>query len=279
MSHRIHNKDNNYDKLKELMNVLREECPWDHDQTLASLRTYTLEEVHEVFEAIEMAIEHDQWQSLRQELGDLLFQVLFYAKIASERHAFVLDDVVSSLIAKMIYRHPHVFDAAQTDGERIDEERTNGEQTDDLSRQWETLKDSEHSERQSLMDGIPPLPALAMAHKMQRRASRVGFDWTKAADVLEKMHEELAEFEAEVTANADMTRLEDEFGDVLFTLVNLGRKMGIDAELPLLHANRKFANRFRRLENLAKSRNLDLSAMELDEMEALYQEIKHSDKR
>ncbi|MDQ6987826.1 MAG: nucleoside triphosphate pyrophosphohydrolase [Mariprofundaceae bacterium] len=260
MPHRIHNKDNNYDKLKELMNVLREECPWDHDQTLASLRTYTLEEVHEVFEAIEMAIEHDQWQSLRQELGDLLFQVLFYAQIASERHAFDLDDVVSSLIDKMIYRHPHVFDGAQTD---------------DLSHQWETLKDSEHSERQSLMDGIPPLPALAMAHKMQRRASRVGFDWTKAADVLEKMHEELAEFEAEVTANADMTRLEDEFGDVLFTLVNLGRKMGIDAELALLHTNRKFANRFRRLEKLAKSRNLDLSAMELDEMEALYQEIKH----
>jgi len=263
MPDRIHNKDNNYDKLKELMNVLREECPWDHDQTLASLRTYTLEEVHEVFEAIEMAIEHDQWDALRQELGDLLFQVLFYAQIASEQHAFDLDDVVASLIAKMVYRHPHVFDGAKTD---------------DLSRQWEALKDSEHSERQSLMDGIPPLPALAMAHKMQRRASRVGFDWTKAADVLEKMHEELAEFEAEVTSNADMTRLEDEFGDVLFTLVNLGRKMGIDAELALLHTNKKFANRFRCLESLAKSRNLDLSAMELDEMEALYQEIKHPDK-
>ncbi len=266
MPHRILNKDNNYDKLKELMNVLRKECPWDHEQSLASLRTYTLEEVHEVFEAIEMAIEHDQWDALRQELGDLLFQVLFYAQIASEHQAFGLDDVVDSLIAKMIYRHPHVF--VDTDNRESDKQ--------DLSIQWEKLKDSEHSERKSLMDGMPPLPALATAHKMQRRAARVGFDWTQAADVLKKMHEELAEFEAEVTANADMTRLEDEFGDVLFTLVNLGRKMGLDAELALMHTNRKFAGRFRKLEELATAEGLDLVKMDLDAMESLYQQVKHS---
>ena len=259
MPDRIHNNDNNYDKLCALINVLRNKCPWDNEQTLHSLRTYTLEEVHEVFEAIDTAVEKNDWAALKTELGDLLFQVLFYAEIAREQGAFSLDDVVDALIEKMIYRHPHVFDDAKSD---------------DLNRQWENLKDAEHTDRQSLMDGIPALPALAMAHKMQRRAARVGFDWAEADDVLEKMREEMAEFEAEVTANADISRLEDEFGDILFTLVNLGRKLGLDAELALLHTNKKFGDRFRKLETLAKSRNLELSALDLDEMEALYQEIK-----
>jgi len=259
MPERIANKDNYYDKLKELMYVLRKECPWDAEQTLESLRTYTLEEVHEVFEAIEAAVEHDQWQGLKHELGDLMLQVLFYAQIASENKQFNLDDVAQALIDKMIYRHPHVF--AQV-------------VTDDLSRQWESLKDEEHKGRNSLMDEMPPLPALALAHKIQRRASRVGFDWAQASDVIEKMHEELGELEAEVKMDASHARLQDEFGDVLFTLVNLGRKLDIDAELALMHTNRKFSGRFRVLEQLAEERSLNLDDMSLDDMEILYAEAK-----
>ena len=259
MPHRIHNKTNYYDKLKELMDLLREECPWDAEQTLESLRTYTLEEVHEVFEAIEDAVERDRWQPLKNELGDLLMQVLFYSRIASEAGRFDLDDVAQSLIDKMIYRHPHVFARARPA---------------DLGRQWEELKDKEHAGRTSLMDGIPPLPALARAHKIQRRASRVGFDWTEAADVIAKMREELSELEHEVRSNAPHARLQDEFGDVLFTVVNLGRKLDVDAELSLMHTNRKFAARFRRVESLASERGLELDSMSLDQMEALYREAK-----
>jgi len=259
MPQRVHGKDNYYSKLKELMNVLRKECPWDAEQTLDSLRTYTLEEVHEVFEAIEDAVERDQWQPLKHELGDLLIQVLFYACIAEERKQFNLDDVADALIDKMIYRHPHVFA---------------GGVKSDLNRQWETLKDEEHAGRTSLMDGIPPLPGLAQAHKMQRRAARVGFDWAQASNVLDKMHEELGELEAEVTQGAPHARLQDEFGDVLFTLVNLGRKLEIDAELALMHTNRKFASRFRNMELLAEKRGLCLDDLSLEDMELLYAEVK-----
>lgn len=259
MPDRIYNKTNYYDKLKELMNVLRNECPWDAEQTLDSLRTYTLEEIYEVFEAIEQAVEYDRWQPLKAELGDLLLQVLFYACIASERNQFDLDDVSQALIDKMIYRHPHVFATANRK---------------DLGRQWEELKDAEHAERKSLMDGIPPLPALAMAHKLQRRASRVGFDWSEANDVVAKMHEELGELELEVRNQAEHARVQDEFGDVLFTLVNLGRKLDIDAELALLHTNRKFASRFRRMEGLADDRGLSLDDMSLADLEVLYSQAK-----
>jgi len=261
MQELIRDKDNYYSKLKELMNVLRENCPWDKKQTLSSLRTYTLEETHEVLEAIDQAIQHDEWHALKSELGDLLLQVIFYARIASEEKHFDLDDVVDALIDKMIYRHPHVF---------------NGVQLNDPSRQWEQLKDAEHQDRISLMDGIPPLPALAYAHKQQRRASRVGFDWVKASDVIEKMEEELRELTHEVRSHADPSRIEDEFGDVLFTMVNLGRKLDIDAELALMHTNRKFANRFRAMEFLAAERKLNLADLDLDALELLYQEAKRN---
>lgn len=261
MPDRIRNKDNYYSKLKELMNVLRENCPWDKEQTLSSLRTYTLEETHEVLEAIELAVQQDKWDALKNELGDLLLQVIFYARIASEGKHFDLDDVADALIDKMIYRHPHVF---------------NGTQSNDLSRQWEFLKDAEHQDRDSLMDGIPPLPALAYAHKQQRRVSRIGFDWNSTTDVIEKMEEELAELAHEVHNHADQSRIEDEFGDVLFTLVNLGRKLNIDAELALMHTNRKFAHRFRAMESLAAMRQLNLDALGLDALESLYQEAKEA---
>jgi len=243
------------DRLEALMDVLREECPWDRQQTLTSLRTYTLEEVHEVLEAIDC----NDWDNLKIELGDLLLQIVFYARIAKEQQRFNLHDIAESIVDKMIRRHPHVFDDVVSD---------------DLSRQWEELKQTEHAERTSLMDGIPPLPSLAYARKVQQRAARVGFDWHAATDVLAKMHEELEEFEQEVLADDVVAeRLEDEFGDILFTLVNLGRKLGIDAELALMRTNRKFSDRFRQMESLASD---GLDALTLEEQEELYQQAKRS---
>lgn len=237
------------------MDVLREKCPWDQAQTFASLRQYTLEEVHEVIEAIDQ----EDWQSLKSELGDLLLQVVFYARLARERNLFTLHDVAESVVEKMIRRHPHVFD--------------NGK-TDDLSRQWHEIKDSEHRDRQSLMDGIPPLPALAYAYKQQKRAARAGFDWNEAKDVIAKMEEELAELASEVRQGSGPARLEDEFGDVLFTLVNLGRKLGLQAELALMRTNRKFEKRFRGMEALAIERNIKLQDLNLDALEVIYEEAK-----
>ncbi|MDX8395392.1 MAG: nucleoside triphosphate pyrophosphohydrolase [Mariprofundaceae bacterium] len=259
MPDRINNKDNYFDKLRELMNVLRKECPWDKEQTIESLRQYTLEETHEVLEGIDHALKHDDWNILQNELGDLLLQVAFYACIAEEKNKFTLQDVFEGLISKMIYRHPHVFADASPDS---------------LSEQWESLKDAEHLERKSLMDGIPPLPALSYAKKQQRRAARVGFDWNDADDVITKMYEELSELAEEVKAKAPQQRLEDEFGDVLFTLVNLARKLELDAELCLMQTNRKFGKRFRCMESISQKNEMNLSDLSLDELEKIYLQAK-----
>ncbi len=249
------------------MKVLRKECPWDREQTLRSLRRHTLEETHEVLEAIDAA-ERGDWSKLRDELGDLLLQVVFYAEIASEHGAFNLDDVVDALVGKMIDRHPHVFDPAGPDGS-VDPRK---------AADWERMKSREQTDRQSRMDGLPPLPALALASKIQSRAATVGFDWDRAEDVLGKIREELDEFAHEVRArDKDGSRIEDEFGDLLFTLVNLARKLGIDAELALMRTNRKFIERFRRMERLARERDLDLSGCAIETLERLYGEAKHEE--
>lgn len=265
MPERILNKNNYFDKLEELMKVLRKECPWDNEQTLTSLRTYTLEETHEVLEAIDKAVDENDWSALQGELGDLLIQIAFYSVIADEHGAFSLGDVFESLIRKMIYRHPHVFGDARPK---------------DVLEQWESLKDVEHKERESLMDGIPPLPALAYALKLQKRAARVGFDWKEASDVIEKMEEELGELADEVRNGGSIERVSEEFGDLLFTLVNLGRKLDLDAEISLMTTNRKFASRFRGMESLAAERNISMADLSLAELEKLYTDVKSElDKR
>jgi len=261
---RISNKDNYYEKLYTLMDVLRKECPWDREQTISSLRQYTLEEVHEVIEAIDQVESNGDWQPLKAELGDLLIQILFYSCIAEESGQFNLADVIDALIEKMIYRHPHVF------GQTV---------ADNLDDQWNQLKDAEHADRKSLMDGIPPLPALKYAQKQQQRAARVGFDWTETSKILDKMREELAEFEYEVLNRSGSERLEDEFGDILFTLANLARKMDLDAELCLMRTNRKFGWRFRCMEDLAIHANKSLSEMDINALEQLYRKTKDIEKQ
>lgn len=266
MPDRINKQQTYYNKLQTLMKVLRHECPWDREQTLLSLRQYTLEEVHEVIEAVELADASDEWEPLKKELGDLLIQILFYSRLAEEAKKFDLADVIDTLIDKMIYRHPHVFDDAMPV---------------DVNDQWDRLKDLERmnnssgeTKRSSLMDDISPLPALKYAQKQQQRAARVGFDWLEASHVMTKMREELDELEHEVINQHDKRRIEDEFGDVLFTLANLARKLDLDAELCLMQTNRKFASRFRGMEKTALDRGDSLADMDLDTMESLYQEVK-----
>jgi len=263
MPDRIHSQKTYYDKLTAMMSLLRQECPWDREQTLLSLRQYTLEEVHEVIEAVELADASDEWEPLKKELGDLLIQILFYAQLAEEAKQFNLGDVIDGLIEKMIYRHPHVFEATKPDAN-----------LDEINAQWDRLKDEEQTAPKSLMDDIPPLPALKYAQKQQQRAARVGFDWTDTADVMAKMREELDELEHEVVNQHDIRRIEDEFGDVLFTLANLARKLDIDAELCLMQSNHKFASRFKGMELLAEDRGACLAEMSLDAMESLYQDVK-----
>ncbi|MDX8402738.1 MAG: nucleoside triphosphate pyrophosphohydrolase [Mariprofundaceae bacterium] len=257
---------NGYNKLYEIMEVLRERCPWDRAQDFGSLRKHLIEECHEVLDAIEAAELRGEWDGLRDELGDLLFQILFHARLAEEAGQFDFEDVADALIEKMIRRHPHVFAGDTSRGIQHDEAR------------WEAAKAAEYSERKSLMDGIPPLPALAHAQKLQQRAARVGFDWPDALDVLDKIQEEIAELAHEIKARRK-DAMEDEFGDVLFALVNLGRKLGIDAEPALMRSNRKFIRRFRAMERIASSRGVDLDSLSDEELESIYREAKLAETR
>jgi len=179
------------EQLQSLMHLLREACPWDKQQTLESLRRYLLEESHEVLEAMEKAYQTNDWQDLKSELGDLLLQISFHCCIAEEQEKFNFNDVVDTLVAKMISRHPHVFADAKPN---------------DLQQQWDSLKDKEHHNRKSLMDGIPPMPALAYAQKQQQRAARVGFDFLHVTDAIAKMQEELDELAFEVQQQQSKAR-------------------------------------------------------------------------
>ncbi len=263
MPQRIRKLNNPFDRLDTLMNVLRVECDWDKKQTLQSLRKYTLEETHEVLEAVEKAIETDEWDDLKGELGDILIQIAFYAVIAKERGKFDLADVFDTLIEKMIYRHPHVFADANPD---------------DINEQWEQLKDAKNTERKSLMDGIPPLPALSYAAKQQQRAARVGFDWPDLGGVTDKISEEIAELKHEIESfsgsETDKRKIEDEFGDVLFSLVNYARKLGVDPEQALMRTNRKFDKRFRGMESIAQAKEITLKDLNIDALEEIYQQAK-----
>ncbi len=218
-------------------------CPWDVEQTFASIAPYTIEEAYEVADAIE----RDDMAALKDELGDLLFQVAFHARMAEEAGAFAFDDVVAAICAKMHARHPHVF----SDGERPD---------------WETTKANERASKapQSAIDGVArALPALMRAEKIQRRAARTGFDWPDPDGALAKIIEEIEEVK---TASSDAA-LEDEIGDLLFAVVNWARKLGVDPEIALRGANSKFEKRFTGMEAIAGDA---FSSLSLDEMEDLW---------
>ena len=249
-----------WDDLVEIMARLRRSCPWDREQTHESLVRYLIEETFEVVEAIESRDE----DNICEELGDLLFQVVFHAQLGTERGKFSVADVIDSLSNKMIRRHPHVFgDVAVAN-------------VDQVWANWEQLKSLEKSgqTRSSKLDGIPEgLGALARGQKMQEKAARVGFDWTAAREVTEKLAEEMRELaEARTAGNAAHVR--EELGDVLFTVVNLARSLGIDGEGAMRDANRKFDRRFRHMEMHALALGRPLSDMSIVELESLWQQAK-----
>ncbi|MEA2720585.1 MAG: tetrapyrrole methylase family protein / MazG family protein [Candidatus Eremiobacteraeota bacterium] len=254
-----------WDDLVEIMARLRRSCPWDREQTHASLVRYLIEETYEVVDAIE----HGNDGELCEELGDLLFQIVFHSQLATERGRFSVADVIDGLSNKMIRRHPHVFgDVAVAD-------------VDAVWANWEQLKSEEAvgQKRTSKLDGIPKhMAALQRGQKMQEKAARVGFDWTDARDITEKLSEELREL-AEARLRAGDLKPEDphvreELGDVIFTVVNLARRLGIDAEGAMRDANDKFERRFRYMEAYAIAGGKQLNDMSLDELEDLWQQAK-----
>lgn len=260
------------DDLLAIMARLRDPergCPWDVQQDFASIAPYTIEEAYEVADAID----RQDWPDLRDELGDLLLQVVFHAQMASERGLFDFADVAHSISDKMIRRHPHVFGDVSYD---------------DLDAQkaaWEAIKAEERAAKgethdDSALAGVSRgLPEWKRAQKLQERAARTGFDWPDPNPVLDKLAEEIEEVRAEFAAGADKTRLQDEIGDVAFVLVNLARHAGVDFSQALRHANAKFERRFRRMETLAGASGQPLTARDLEAQEALWNEVKREERR
>ena len=254
------------DRLLSIMARLRDPqrgCPWDREQSFATIAPYTLEEAYEVADAIARGDK----VALKDELGDLLFQVVFHARIAEEAGLFGFNDVTAAIANKMERRHPHVFGDVRIDSAAAQ------------TAAWEQHKAAERRDRahragegHSVLDGVAlALPALLRAAKIQARAARIGFDWPEARPVFDKLGEEIAELKTEFEAGADLTRLEDELGDILFAAANLARKLGIDPEAALRRATAKFERRFRRVEALAVERGV---GSDLDALETLWQEVK-----
>ncbi|HKK20097.1 MAG TPA: nucleoside triphosphate pyrophosphohydrolase [candidate division Zixibacteria bacterium] len=248
-----------FQRLVTILAVLRSDdgCAWDRKQTHESLLPYLIEESYEVAEAIETKDD----ASLREELGDLICQIVFHSQLASERKAFDIDDAVTSINEKLIRRHPHVF------GERRD---LNPRQVRD---QWEKIK-IESGEKESVLSGIPrSMPALTMAFRIGEKAGGVGFDWKKAADVLDKIDEELVELKAEIISN-EKERLADEIGDLLFAISSLARKLEINPELALKRALQKFSDRFGQVEKAVRDSGRKFGDYSLEELETIWQDIK-----
>jgi tetrapyrrole methylase family protein/MazG family protein len=246
-------------RLKEIVARLRgpDGCPWDKKQTHASLRPYLIEECYEVLQALEEGAP----QKLREELGDLLLQIMLHAQMAAEEGQFDIDDVSEGIADKLIRRHPHVF------GNQKAKDAT------EVALNWETLKQEEREEGQSLLSSVPrEMPALSYSQSIQRRVAHVGFDWEKVDDILDKLVEEVAE----IRQAADHREMSNEFGDLLFTLVNIARRLNIDLETALRSANERFYQRFSHMEELCRQRNVNIGDLSLDEQNTLWEEAKRA---
>jgi tetrapyrrole methylase family protein/MazG family protein len=250
----------NLDELIKIMAALRSEkgCPWDKEQTMESLTPFIVEEAYEVLEAID----EKNPEAVKEELGDLLFQIVFQCQIAKEKGEFEIADVIDKIGRKMIARHPHVFGDADY------------KTTEEVLVHWEAQKKREGKLRESLLEGVPrTLPSLLRAHRLQDRAARVGFDWEKIEDVMKKLDEEIGEFK-DAMAKKEEIAVEEELGDVLFMLVNISRFIGVNPEDALRKTISKFISRFRYIEMAAAESGRKLSDMTLAEMDALWDEAK-----
>ncbi len=257
-------------RIVSLVRDLRRRCPWDAAQTRETLRPYLVEEAMELDHAVGLG----DATHIREELGDVLLHLAFQVVLAEERGDFGAEDLAESVERKMWRRHPHLF---TEDGTRVDE--AVGQEV--VRRRWEAAKARENdADRPSVLDGIPPrLPALLAAFRLQERAAGVGFDWPDVAGPLAKVREELREIEAELDAGGDRARVADEIGDLLFSIVNLARKLGCEPRAALERANRKFADRFRRVEALAAERGIDVHTAGLEALDRLWDETKSMSQR
>lgn len=246
--------------LKEIASILRAEngCAWDRAQSSKTLKPYLIEEAYEVYDAIEKG----DPENLKEELGDLLYQVYAHAQIADEESRFNVDDVAQGIITKLIGRHPHVFG-----DEKISDKQV-------IINNWEKIKKKEKSERESILDGVPfHLPALLKAYRVQQKVSRVGFDWDKIDDVESKLEEEVSEFKTAMKSGKE-EMLYEEIGDILFTIVNLSRFLGINPEEALLKSTDKFIKRFKYIEREADNSKKRLEDMSLEEMDEMWEKAK-----
>lgn len=245
-----------FDRLLTIMDELREQCPWDKKQTLQTLRHLTIEETYELGDAI---LENDL-KEVKNELGDLLLHIVFYARIGSETNSFDIADVANSISDKLINRHPHIYGDVSVTNE------------EDVKRNWENIKLKEG--KKSVLEGVPnSLPALVKANRIQEKVAGVGFDWERPEQVFEKVKEELSELQEEVNSG-NRDKLEAEFGDVLFSIVNYARFLDINPENALERTNKKFIKRFQYLEGKAKEHNRTLKEMSLAEMDVYWEEAK-----
>ena len=245
-----------FNRLLDIMDELREKCPWDKKQTLESLRHLTIEETYELADAIL----DDDLQEIKNELGDVLLHIVFYAKIGSEKQAFDIGDVTNAISDKLIHRHPHIYGDVIVENE------------EDVKRNWEQLKLKEG--KNSVLEGVPKsLPAVVKASRIQEKVAGVGFDWEKPEQVWEKVQEELSELNEEIKAG-NKENTEKEFGDVLFSMINYARFIGVNPENALEKTNKKFINRFQYLEKETKKEGKELSNMTLDEMDVYWEKSK-----
>lgn len=254
---RMEEKLKAFERLLKIMDDLREQCPWDKKQTIESLRHLTIEETYELADAI---MDKDM-TNIKKELGDILLHIVFYARIASETNDFTITDVINSLCEKLIHRHPHIYGDVKVNNE------------EDVKQNWEKLKLKEGNK--SVLGGVPvSLPSLIKASRIQEKARAVGFDWENPGQVWEKVQEEINELRHEVESNAPLEKVEDEFGDVLFSLINYARFANINPEAALEKTNKKFIKRFQYLEAGAAKAGKQLSDMTLAEMDIYWNEAK-----
>lgn len=243
-------------RLVDIMDDLREKCPWDKKQTIQSLRQLTIEETYELADAI---TEND-WKGIKEELGDLMLHILFYSKIGTEQGQFTLQEVLDGIADKLVARHPHIYGDVKVNDE------------EDVKRNWEKLKLKEG--KTSVLGGVPKsLPATVKAMRLQEKAKQVGFEWENKEQVWDKVEEEMNELKEAIQLN-DAGKTEEEFGDLIFSLINYARFLQVDAENALERTNKKFIHRFTQMEKLASEKNTILADMSLAEMDAIWNSIK-----